>query len=368
MHFPRSIIAAKPRGYSTSNRHIQTHERAQTVVVMRNGTLNPFDLRNSHLTSPVIQSVDDPTVPGQPMIRVVRNKFPVLCEPLESLDDCQATPPTMRSTPAAGWQEVVIQHWKYNTCEALMERKEVQLLWQVLKERVIAGVQRPHTRYVQVIENHGPRSGGSLPHPHSQVLCLPFVPPDQANRLSIAARYYAEHGSCVLDDMAAEARRHKRVLVENDFCVAFVPFQLERHHEMWIMSKSSPNMQQEPHIHAVASALHDCLKMLYLAKDDIDYNLIVRQSAVDAGLDSARYKWHVCVIPHIRTSNWAGIKAYGDLVPIRGSPEQHAEDLLLCRDADMPNPRGPKPRVNYTLMAAICACAAIATFAVVSRL
>ena len=80
---------------------------------------------------------------------------------------------------------------------------------------------------------------------------------------------------------------------------------------MWVMSKSSANMQQEPHIHAVASALHDCLKMLYLAKEDIDYNLIVRQSAVDSGLDSARYKWHVCVIPHGRYSIWAGIKAYG---------------------------------------------------------
>ena len=75
-------------------------------------------------------------------------------------------------------------------------------------------------------------------------------------------------------------------------------------------------MHEEPHMHAVASALQDCLKMLYLAKDDTDYNLLVRQSAVDSDLDSACYKWHVCVIPHIRASNWAGIKAYGGRLAI----------------------------------------------------
>ena len=55
---------------------------------------------------------------------------------------------------------------------------------------------------------------------------------------------------------------------------------MERHHEIWVVSKSSATMHEEPHIHAVASALQDCLKMLYLAKDDTDYNLLVRQSAV----------------------------------------------------------------------------------------
>ena len=50
--------------YKLTHKHLGKH----TVVVMQNGTLNPFDLQNSHLTNDTIQCVDDP-------VRIKYNNF-----------------------------------------------------------------------------------------------------------------------------------------------------------------------------------------------------------------------------------------------------------------------------------------------------
>ena len=101
--------------------------------------------------------------------------------------------------------------------------------------------------------------------------------------------------------------------------MAFVPFALERHYEMWVMSKSCATLQDETHLDSMSVTLKQCLKMLYLLKNDSDYNLLVRQAAVNehpqhgthGHPQSSFYRWHICVIPHRPGTRWAGIKAYG---------------------------------------------------------
>ena len=56
-----------------------------------------------------------------------------------------------------------------------MSEEEIKLLWRVLAGRFVH-FSREGSRYVQLLANHGVRSGGSLPHPLSQLLGLPVVP------------------------------------------------------------------------------------------------------------------------------------------------------------------------------------------------
>eukprot|EP01047_Picozoa_sp_COSAG01_P052903 COSAG01_NODE_5612_length_4145_cov_11.062531_1_plen_119_part_00 len=115
------------------------------------------------------------------MIRVFDNKFPALQKPDESAEgggvQVAFVDGIFPQVSAVGLHEVVVQHWRYNVCEALMGEKEVELLWRALARRFRHVSQS--SRYVQLLANHGERSGGSLPHPLSQLLGLPIVPREQ---------------------------------------------------------------------------------------------------------------------------------------------------------------------------------------------
>lgn len=83
-------------------------------------------------------------------------------------------------------------------------------------------------------------------------------------------------------------------------------------------------------MHEIAAAIRQVLLALYHLKSDPDYNSIVRQAAMDSANPNEWYRWHVVITPHSKFSKWAGIKGYGDFVPIMGTPEEHAQELKSC--------------------------------------
>lgn len=347
--------ASKPLGFQRGDSaHLQTHERPRTCSA-RN---NPFDLANADMLTPPLQPavLDDE---GKPLIRVHSNKFPMLKHPLESA--ALRREGSRRSMVAAGAQEVVIQHWRYDYCQALGTAEECAALWRVLQQRSAQACAHPAVRYAQVMENHGPRSGASLPHAHAQVLALPFVPSGQRRRLALAREAHrrapappgapAAGGGTTrrpnpFDVALDEAREDGRVLVENDACAALVPYAQDRPYEVWVVSKcpDAPSLEREPRIEGCAEGVRRALKMLYQERSDPSYNLLVRQCGTtheaaegddaDDDMDGEDddhpeqwYRWHVVILPHFVGGTWAGIKGYGDFIPVKGTPEDHAERL-----------------------------------------
>ena len=165
----------------------------------------------------------------------------------------------------------------------------------------------PTTKYVQLIENHGPQSGGSLPHPHSQILGLPIVPAEVETRLQRCRAHWVEHRVCLLEEMIMDARRNDRVLTEDNHCAALVPFAQRRPFEFWIIPKH-PGLSfascTPDQVAALSDIVRRALGMLYVAKQDPDYNLILRSlpEGGDWPIEGDWYRWHVEVIPHHRGS------------------------------------------------------------------
>jgi len=80
-------------------------------------------------------------------------------------------------------------------------------------------------RYVQVFENKGAVMGSSNPHPHSQIWATGHIPNEPALELERQDAYLAKHGSCLLCDyIASERRNGERIVAQNDFFTALVPF------------------------------------------------------------------------------------------------------------------------------------------------
>ena len=91
--------------------------------------------------------------------------------------------------------------------------------------------------------------------------------------------------------------------------------------------------------------------MLYAALDDPDYNIMLRNGPsrpTDAPGDTDEapiadwYCWHLVIIPH-GGGDWAGIKGYGGFSAIKGTPEEHAQQLRECAGVDIAAEPEPEP-------------------------
>lgn len=80
-------------------------------------------------------------------------------------------------------------------------------------------------RWVQVFENKGEIMGCSNPHPHGQIWAGSALPNEPAKEDRQQVAYFATHGTpLLLDYMALEQEQGVRVVVENVYWLAVVPF------------------------------------------------------------------------------------------------------------------------------------------------
>jgi UDPglucose--hexose-1-phosphate uridylyltransferase len=80
-------------------------------------------------------------------------------------------------------------------------------------------------RWVQVFENKGEAMGSSMPHPHGQIWAETALPNEAVKEDAHQRAYYAEHGTPLLLDYAAQEADHgERVVVANDDWLLVVPY------------------------------------------------------------------------------------------------------------------------------------------------
>lgn len=118
-----------------------------------------------------------------------------------------------------------------------------------------------HTyRWVQVFENKGEMMGSSNPHPHGQVWASNFLPNQPAAEDYHQQAYYQETGRPLLLDYAERESGSDRVVVENEYWLAVVPYWAVWPFEVLLMPRC-----QVSHLPALNSAARDSLaKILQL--------------------------------------------------------------------------------------------------------
>ncbi|CEM27488.1 unnamed protein product [Vitrella brassicaformis CCMP3155] len=328
----------------------------------------PFCPGNEASCPPVLYEVPNPAASGVVhtgddehksdwLLRVVPNKFPYLSRDRRYVE-CGFFGLHPQVT-GAGIQEVVVSHPHHNTCPALMRPSEVLSILETLQLRGQVAAEDSRVRYVALFENHGLISGGSLEHPHFQVVGLPVIPSVTLQRLDWARRFHDEQGSCVFcrvlqDELKDLEGDGTRVVFQNDSFVAFVPYAASRAYQMWIVPRRHSHSfldATSEELHDLSEALHNCLYMLYHALGDPDYNVIVRttpvkknstqwmhnhsrqRSRLKAGGISLEadwersYHWHLDIVPH--TSTWGGVACF-DMVVHKQLPETMAAALISC--------------------------------------
>jgi UDPglucose--hexose-1-phosphate uridylyltransferase len=237
-------------------------------------------------------------------IVVFENKFPSL----------QPKPPhpSVVSTPlspvaeAQGACEVVVYSAEHQGTLAGMPLERIRNLIAVWQDRYTELGSREAIKSVLIFENKGEAVGVTLHHPHGQIYAFPFIPPKLEKELAASQRYYGAHRQCLFCDTIAEEQRDgRRIILENERFVAFIPFFARLPYEVYLAPKR--------HLASLADFtaadrgdLAVILKGLLLKYDALfnmafPYIMVIHQAPTDGG-SYPDYHFHFEFYPPLRAA------------------------------------------------------------------
>jgi UDPglucose--hexose-1-phosphate uridylyltransferase len=209
-----------------------------------------------------------------------------------------------------------------------MEAIEVAEVLDAYQSRYLELMNRKFVRYIEIFHNYGKAAGGSIYHPHSQLMAIPVISPYINSELKGAERYKRETGECVYCTMLKyEKKEKKRIVYENENFIAFCPFAARKAYEVWVMPKKhSPyfeRMTDEDKMSA-GEVLKEAMRRIGIVLDNTAYNFYLHTSPCD-GKDYHAFHWHFEILP--KTSIYAGFELSTGIEINAVSPEDAAKEL-----------------------------------------
>jgi UDPglucose--hexose-1-phosphate uridylyltransferase len=140
--------------------------------------------------------------------------------------------------PAAPRHEVIVEAPDHDMAfDRIVDATAVVEAW-VARYRAVAA--EPGIEYVSLFKNHGPAAGASIPHLHSQLLGIPFIPP----RIQREGEAFAAAGECPLCAAIETHGRDGLMIGENESFVWLAPSASQLANEQWIVPKRHQNAME----------------------------------------------------------------------------------------------------------------------------
>lgn len=175
-------------------------------------------------------------VPEDYDVHVFQNDYPVLrAEPSEP-DDVGGN--LYQTREAAGSCEVILYSSDHHATLPDLTRSQMKRvidLWTKTFDKLDKDEKH---QYVMIFENRGEEVGVTITHPHGQVYAYPFIPQKVKIELDNCKKHLQKTGRNMFDDMIKEEKRFgQRVVLENDYFIAFIPFFTDTPFGLFIVSK-----------------------------------------------------------------------------------------------------------------------------------
>ena len=244
---------------------------------------------------------------------IIPNKYPVFT--MEKKVIFQASD-IYFSTNSVGGHDVIIFKDHFKDFSELKPSLIEEIL-EVYQKRISYYYQDPDIEYVLVIHNHGPESGATAAHPHSQLFASSVIPTNILKELEGAKNYFNKHGNCVFCDILKEEKKQRsRLVVENSDFIAFAAFAPRFPFETWILPKDHLSHFEDirkSKRRSLAKVLHQLLSALDLKLGNPGYNLFIHSLPPDILAGHKFYHFHLEITP--RMSFWGGFEL-GAGIPI----------------------------------------------------
>lgn len=181
--------------------------------------------------------------------------------------------------------------------------------------------------YISIFHNYGREAGASVPHPHSQILALPVVPPDVSHSLNGSREYFHKHGKCIHCAMLdSELKEKKRIVFQNKKAVVFAPYASRSNFELRIFPKRHEAFFEKvdkDELLFVAEALQQALLKIDKGLKGPSFNFFLHTAPVVLHQDYQHYHWHIEILPKVSTFGGFELGTGIDIIGI--PPEMTAE-------------------------------------------
>lgn len=266
------------------------------------------------------------TEKGDWSLRVFPNKFPAFDVPANiKFNHFEEGPYLWKE--AAGYHEVIVTRDHYKHIGQMDPIKVAEVL-DAYQTRYLDLMNRKSVHYIEIFHNHGAKAGGSIFHPHSQLITVPVISPYINLELKGAERYYQANRNCVYCTILEwELEQQKRIVFENDDFVAFTPFASRSAFEVWVMPKKhQPYFERSTDQEKVlgGEALQKAIEKIGKVVGEPAYNFYLHTAPCD-GKDYPHYHWHIEILP--KTSIWAGFELSTGIEISAIEPEKAAKQL-----------------------------------------
>lgn len=252
-----------------------------------------------------------------------------------------APPGFYRNRPAEGAARVLCYTPRHDLTLAELPATHIAGLLALWQEQYRELGDRPEVNHVLIFENKGEVVGVSNPHPHCQLYATNFVFKTILTEAEASRRHWTETGRALFADIiAAEREDGRRILVENDSAIAFVPYFARYAYEVYVAPKGT-----YPSLAALSSRevadLAGVLKRVLVQYDNLwrmpfPYVMALHQAPTD-GRDYPGFHFHIEFHPPLRKPNLlkylAGPEIGGGSFLSDTSPEQKAAELRMTPEA-----------------------------------
>jgi len=276
-------------------------------------------------------------------VRFVSNKYPAVSKETELISLEKETNSLFQKSLITGIHEVGITRYHGNDFgqPGFDDQYNLtrELLWAIHERKLSLARENPKINYAEFFKNRGVDAGGSLDHPHIQLLALESIPSKIQAEFDTALEYLLNNEACIYCDIIeAELKSEKRIINQNEHYIVLEPFASKFPYETWIIPKSHErNYSLTPEkATSLANIVKDTFMRLNVLLNNPDYNFYIKDCSLNNNgripikeIRELSYHWYIDLSPRLtKASSWE----YSTDVWINPiCPEKAADDLRKVR-------------------------------------
>jgi UDPglucose--hexose-1-phosphate uridylyltransferase len=268
----------------------------------KKGEFCPFCYNNEDQTPPEIFAIrPDKSAKNKAgwALRVIPNKFPALRVEgqLNRLGEG-----IFDKMNGVGAHEVIIETPEHSKDLADLEISNIRDVFWIFRERILDLKKDIRLKYAMIFKNHGMTAGASLEHTHSQLIATPIIPKTVVEEMHGAKSYYDFKDRCIFCDIIhQEVNENIRVVYEEEFFIAILPYASRFPFETWILPKDHQSHYEkisEIMLKHLALTIKEVLSRINVALKNPPFNFVIHTYPMQDNTIEY-YHWHIEFMPKL---------------------------------------------------------------------
>ncbi|MBM3178333.1 MAG: galactose-1-phosphate uridylyltransferase [Bacteroidetes bacterium] len=278
--------------------------------------------------------------PAYKSIYVFNNDHPVVGESAPTPEPYTFPNEVYQSGHAQGISRVICFSPNHSLSLGDLEVDQVFDVFRTFREQTLEMLKNPSIHSLLIFENRGQEVGVSNPHPHGQLYATTFPLRNIEQQCQLSRKHLKEKGKSIFDAIVEnELADHRRLIIEDDLTVSFIPYFARYAYETMIFPKSNYQhlgQMDDESLRSLARNFRTVVrKMDRLYEVQFPYVLTVMQAPVDQN-DHPEFRLHLWLQPPLRRPGLlkylAGPELGAGNFMADTMPEEKAEELRNSRD------------------------------------